>query len=431
MQLTSATNAITIYNYSFLTSAKSSQWAFSPGSTSRHVALTGNLNIFNARFALDRQQAIAFGGNLRSYTHAQIGAFNYNDTLHDLNNFFGVNNPENVYSAHSVSSSWLEFFATYSRTLYNDSYHRLNAGITLKLQRAISGANASLEDGTVQANPLNPGDTSYYYTLKTAQAQYGYSSNYDRWKNGRSTLQNLKSFLGDTRTGVGMDLGVEYLFRDGEPLVYTGRDNYYDYTWKIGISILDIGHKKYNYGNKSRTVFAPRPGIPDSTLDRKFDGIGSLAAFNDSLQRVVTALEPQSGTFQVNDPTRLVINVDHYLEGNFFINGELSLNLGPSDGGSRLGVQETSLVTLTPRWETHRWGVYLPVQYNALGQFLVGLAAKAGPLLIGVHNIANLFGRSSTQNGGGYIALVLRSHHSISASRDKRFRQYDCPKEDR
>ncbi|MDR3714181.1 MAG: hypothetical protein P4L51_15290 [Puia sp.] len=427
-QATTATNTITIYNFAFLAPTRNSQWAFSNGSQSRFVAANLNMHLFNARIALDRQQAIAFGADLRSYLHAKSSPFNYNDSLHDLNNFFNVNNPNNVYSVHSASSSWLQLFGTYSRTLYDDGAHRLNAGVTLKYARAISGAYARLTNGAIQSHPRDAGDTSFYYTLKSADAQYGYSSNYDRWHNGQSTTQNLKDFLGNTQSGLGIDIGVEYLIKDGEPLTYSGRDAYYDYEWKIGVSLLDLGRKSYKYGYLSRSVGSPRAGVADSILDGKLDGIGSLAAFNDSLAGILSASAPQTGNFQLSDPTRLVINVDHYLGGDFFLNGELSLNLGPSDAGNKLGVQEISLLTVTPRWETHRWGVYLPVQYNALDQFLVGLALKGGPLLIGIHNVANLFGKSTTQNGGGYIALVIRSPHSISASRDKRFRQYDCPK---
>jgi hypothetical protein len=29
----------------------------------------------------------------------------------------------------------------------------------------------------------------------------------------------------------------------------------------------------------------------------------------------------------------------------------------------------------------------------------------------------------------GWLSLILRSRNAISAGRDKRFRQYDCPKE--
>ena len=57
-------------------------------------------------------------------------------------------------------------------------------------------------------------------------------------------------------------------------------------------------------------------------------------------------------------------------------------------------------------------------------RFWVGGAFKAGPLLIGLHNWANLFSKNSLQNGGGYVALIIRDLKSISKRYDKRL---NCP----
>jgi len=123
---------------------------------------------------------------------------------------------------------------------------------------------------------------------------------------------------------------------------------------------------------------------------------------------------------------RLVVNVDHYLTGNFYINAELSLNIPLSSiKKSYLQVKEINLLTITPRWETKRFGFYLPVQYNNQNQFWVGGAFKAGPLLLGIHNWANIFSKSSVQNGGGYIALIFRASKGSNGKTDKRL---NCPR---
>jgi len=82
------------------------------------------------------------------------------------------------------------------------------------------------------------------------------------------------------------------------------------------------------------------------------------------------------------------------------------------------------MLTLTPRWEKKRLGAYLPVQVTTDGRFWIGGAFKAGPLLMGVHNWANVFSKSKMQNGGFYIALVIRPGNSF---RDKEDKQYSCP----
>src|SRR6202000_2844008 len=92
------------------------------------------------------------------------------------------------------------------------------------------------------------------YNVAAATGRYAYSSNFDYWRKGQSTIQNLKDFLGHTRPGAAIDLGAEYLIKSQAVPIYGDPDNYYDYEWKIGVSLLDIGANTYKYGSQSRAV---------------------------------------------------------------------------------------------------------------------------------------------------------------------------------
>ncbi|GAO44985.1 GbsR/MarR family transcriptional regulator [Flavihumibacter petaseus] len=94
--------------------------------------------------------------------------------------------------------------------------------------------------------------------------------------------------------------------------------------------------------------------------------------------------------------------------GQFFLNADLSLNLTPLLGKSELYSRGIGLFRVTPRWETRTWGVYLPLQCNYNNQFWLGLAGKAGPLLVGFHNLGNIFSSSKMANGGGYSVLIFQ-----------------------
>jgi hypothetical protein len=69
-------------------------------------------------------------------------------------------------------------------------------------------------------------------------------------------------------------------------------------------------------------------------------------------------------------------------------------------------------------------------------QFWIGGAFKAGPLLLGIHNLANVFLKNSTQNGGFYLAITLRpgsSHDKSSGDDDQKLsrrerKKLDCPR---
>jgi len=219
---------------------------------------------------------------------------------------------------------------------------------------------------------------------------------------------------------------VEYIIKPQGTTSFNDDNDYYDYDWKFGLSLLDLGGNRFKYGHESRTVTNVKSAISGATLDAKFDStITTLAQFNDSLATLATTNSP-AGKFTVLNPTRLVINVDRYITGNFYINGQLSLNLPMTSlFKGYLQVKDIHLLTITPRWETSKFGVYLPMQFNTQNQFWIGAAFKAGPLVFGFHNWANLFSKTSTANGGGYIALIFHAGKDPEGKADKRL---NCPK---
>jgi hypothetical protein len=423
IQLKTTSNAYTVHDYSLISSAKNSSATINNGNYKRYGDVNFNINLFNARIAINRTHTIAFGINMRGNGRAKTSAYNYNDSLQSMNQFFGMNENNPELDGSFSSSSWAEGFITYSQTLRDDDFGRLNGGITLKTTRGLSGAFAQLGNVTFDET-INSPDT--FYTLKSAGARYGYSYNYDGWQSSNTTTRNLKNFIANSRGGFSVDLGFEYLIKPEGVTTFYEPENYYDYDWKIGVSLLDWGYNQFKYGNKSTSVSGPANNITGDVLNEKFDSVTDFNSFNDSLATVVTGYKTLNGKFKVQNPTRLVVNIDHALQNDFYINGEVSMNMHHSIiGSSRFHTQELSLVTVTPRWETKRWGIYLPIQYNIEGNFWIGGAFKAGPLLIGIHNWASVFSKNKIQNGGGYIALVIKSPTNTKAKKDKKL---DCPK---
>ena len=116
-------------------------------------------------------------------------------------------------------------------------------------------------------------------------------------RRGNSTIQNLEDFLGHTRPGAAVDFGVEWLVKPQTVNVYDEGDSYYDYNWKIGVSLLDVGENVYKYGSQSRVIGEPKTNVADSELDEKFDVVKSLAGFNDSMSTIVNSFNRLQGLF--------------------------------------------------------------------------------------------------------------------------------------
>ena len=423
-QLKSSTNAFVIKNYSLLSSPANSAYTLTAGDFSRFANLNFNLQLLNARIALSRTKSIAFGANVRGYSRIKTSEYNFVDTLHNAADFFKLNldQTDKPMSGDGTSSNWIELFATYSQTVFDNSINRLNAGATLKVSRGVSGAYARVRNEGFNANSSGGENI---YTLKQTAASYSYSSNFDVFEGNKDSKQNIKDFLRQTETGISMDFGLEFIIKSQSVPSIFDADYYYDYDWKISGSLLDVGVNQFRPSQYSYNVGINDGTVDDKTLDQKFQGIKSAQQFTDSMLSIATAGAAQiQQSYKVINPVRIVLNVDRNLGNDFYLNGELSINLSQLAGKNRLFIKEINLLTVTPRWETKRWGVYLPITYNTEKQFWIGGAFKAGPLLFGVHNWANIFAKDKMQNGGGYIALVFRSSDLTTSKADKR---YDCP----
>lgn len=423
-QLKSSNNFVRIEKYSLLSNPANSEYFFREGNYTREARLNANLNILNTCIALNRKSSLAFGVNFRTHTSVKASPYNFVDSLKRVGDFFKINDPTTTYEGDMLSSSWLELYGSYARTIIDNEKGRLNAGITLKAGYSLAGAFIRFRDGQYQ-RITNSGETDY--VVKSASVRYGYSSNFDRWQPQSSIQNNINTLIGASQSGASIDVGLEYLVKTQEITDISDDENYNDYDWKIGLSVLDMGFQRYTYGLSSRAITAVLPGlVTDTALDTKFDGTtNSLERINDSLATIVSLGGNGARQFNIVNPMRMVLNVDKYITGNYFVNAELSFNLGSLAPKQFFTTKELNLLTVTPRWETRKLGVYLPIYYNTRQQFWIGGAFKAGPLLFGVHNLANIFSTRKIQNGGGYIAITFRSPGGATTRNDRRL---NCPK---
>ncbi len=424
LQLQYGTNFISIFNESFLPPYGKGLLEGSNASGKRFGDMDFNLNLLNGRIALNRLQAVGFGLNLRASGHAQASPYNYVDTIMNPTGFFNSNQGNTNYNGYFTGTSWVEAFLTYSQTIFEDNAGRLNAGFTVKATRGLAAGVAELNNAEVLQGSNG---TTNNYTVTNGSAHYGYSYNFDDWQNNKSSYGNLRNFLiTDTRGGFNFDIGAEWLIKPRGISIDNYRDDYFDYEWKIGLSFLDLGHNQFIYGSQSHYFTSTAANVTDSVLDQKFNDLHNFNQYNDSLSTIVNGFNSISqGKFRILNPARAVLNIDRPLGYDFYLNLNLSINLGQILSGHDAYDQELNLLTVTPRWETNWWGVYMPFQYNVEHQFLVGGALKAGPLLIGFHNWANIFSRNKMQNGGGYLALVIKPFSKITPKKsDKRL---ECP----
>lgn len=425
-QTKEATNALRIENYSLFGNPSNAEITATNGTKKRLAYANQNLRLLNARIAINPKMAFAFGINIKSYAFIKTSEYTWQDSINTIRKFGAANISNTPLSGNAVGASWAEIYGTYAQTIKDDGNSVLNAGITFKVDRGLAGAYATAGDINYLPDVSN---NNIGYLLEQGSLQYGYSSNLDDVNNNSGSSANRNNFLRRTFSSLSFDAGLEYI-------VLSDEKNDYEYDTKLGISLMDVGHIKFGYGEKSRYAIAGKNDITDSLLQSKFEYVSSFNDFNDSLTTVANSISALGGDFFITQPTRLVLNADKHFSGNIFVNAELTLPILPAAVKNKLYLKDMNLLAITPRWENRTFGVYLPIQFNQAKQFWIGGAFKAGPLLLGVHNWANLFSKNSMQNGGMYLALTIRPGSAKDkSSRDpaeklsrKERRKLDCPR---
>lgn len=415
VQAKTISNGFYLDKYSLLSSSDTVFVRGRGGYFQRYAHASSTVNLFHIRYRINKRNAIAIGGNVRAYLNARTSKLSYSDDNNTLVSLAQQNINNATPAANAVHSTWAEAVFSYARVLSASQSGRLQAGVSLNIMRALSGGYANMAN--VQFIPAQSGD----YQFTDGSIQYGYSRNYDRLDSNQSTMRNIRNFMSGMAMRVGFSAGVEYV-KYWDEAVRTTDPWPDDYNWKLSVSLMDIGSNRYTYGAYSGSASGARPGVYASTVQNKFDSLERVRDFRDSLRSIAARFTNLQGVFSLRNPTRLIVNFDKQFDNNYFINGELQLNLNRVDESLRYNTRELTIAAVTPRWETSAWGVYLPVQYTTEGRTWVGLAGKAGPLLIGFHNLANIFGKNSFPNAGAYVQL--RIYPGNSNGKDKGL---NCP----
>jgi len=385
------------------------------GSRSRFLHNNVDISLLNFLYKPNNRHAFAFNLRARSYNHARTAPIFASDSIYSIHDFIVQNRTTAFLEGFVTHSGWLQGDFNYSRVLSENHNSKLTGGITLQVMKNISAAYGRISKMSYLESKTS---TDTVYTFVTGGGAFGYSSNYDERSSGASST--AKDFLKNTVTNFGLSLGIEYLLY-GESTNTYQQNNALNYQWKIGVSLMDLGANRYKSSEFSSQFRNVDPGITDISMDQKFMNIQSGRDLRDSLATVFINADSVSKKFKIGSPTRLVINVDRSFGNNLYVNADLNINLHGTSDYKKLLAREINLLTITPRWETINWGFYLPIQYNSQGQFHIGAALKAGPLVLGIHNL-QWAKQIKNLSGGGYLMLSIHPFN-----KKKVISKLDCP----
>lgn len=421
LQLKNSTNFFYIENYD--PTGKDPQLAawIQNGEYKRRLNTQFNMNLLNARIRTSNRSAVSFGMNIRSASLGGSSTYNFIDTILEPNTFLKVNMNNQPLDGFVRSSTWAEAYGSLALNLLDKKRFLWNAGATIKTNMGLAGIHAAVSNGQFKEY-VRP--VYNLYEVTTVDLNYGYSANLDFWDPAASTQSNLKRYKSQSIGGMSLDLGMEWIIKDQRNIELFNNRSQYNYTWKFGLSLLDLGYANYKYGLESVTTSGVKPNINGIALARKFDStITGLDVLNDSIQTAVGQFNAQTGEFRIHHPTRLVVNVDRQITDLIYINAELTIPVQARPAGS-MQTRDLNLLTITPRRENQKYGVYLPLSITRDGSFWIGAAVKAGPVLFGFHRVP-IGTSTSYQNGGAYLAYTISPSEKLRKPKGKNVK---CPK---
>jgi len=310
----------------------------------------------------------------------------YNSSNDDFKNIFtGITNPEGLVDIKdeyfkSLVNSWVEYNLTWSKVIVHSDNRLLTGGLSLKF---LNGSGS----GYLEMDGIDVKFDTEYISHFDMEFSYGFNESLSESIDGGDIVNQSGDF------GFGMDLGLSYSY---QPDNYKGVEGA-PYKYKLGFIISDYGSITHQ---KTKNQASYRVSMNDVPYSR-FKGIETLEALKDSIEKSVDIDEISGDGFKTKLPLSLAVNIDYCLKPKFFLNGTFLYR--PNYYSSTVDIVSNTIwrANVTPRYESDRWGFFLPISYSSVLGGNMGLAARYKSFFIGsstiVGNIVNV------GNGQGHV----------------------------
>jgi len=336
----------------------------------------GRVIIPSISYKLDKKNAFGLTMSMRA-----DGV--YNSSNDDFKNVFtGIDNPEGLKDIEdeyfkSLVNSWVEYSLTWSRLIVETDNQLFTAGLSVKFLNG-SGSGYLEMDGIEMKFDK---DRIEQFNMKFS---YGFNESLSKTVDGGEIVNQSGDF------GFGMDLGLSYSY---QPDHYKGIEGA-PYKYKLGFVLSDWGSITHQ---KTKNQASYQVSMSDVPYER-FKGIETLQALKDSIEKSVDIDEISGGGFKTKLPLSLAVNVDYCVKPKFFLNGTIVCK--PAYYSSTVNIVSKPVwrTNITPRYESDRWGFFLPITYSSALGSSIGVAARYKSFFIGSSTIlGNLFDKGNGQ----------------------------------
>ena len=332
----------------------------------------GNFTALGPSFlwTIDKYNAVAFTTAIKSYGHAfKLNTLLYDNITNniyantsfnsedDLQNF--KDNLEITPRNYSQAFLWAETGFSYAGIVKHTANDFLKLGLSVKFLRGI-------RTGAIYSNNLN------------LDFQFNEDEPKESTLDFKGNVTNLYALKG-ANFGMGLDFGFVYEkrnktfpinLRDKKGNIYFSKA---PYSYKIGISITDLGFLKYNYVYTNEKN--PNLINVDLTSSNYSFSINDYLAVNSS--------ETVNKTYLL--PTTARVNFDYNISPKFYLNTNLDIFMLAND--KIKNIQYITNLVMSPRYESKEFSAFLPMTINKFGIFKAGIGFRTGYFFVGSSSI--------------------------------------------
>lgn len=294
--------------------------------------------------------------------------------------------------------SWISAGLTYGSVLFNTGNHFVKGAFTAKYIGGVASMYNTYDN--LNYTFVDSGNL----VLNSATAKYGHSqrTDFDKFK-------NIADFKPEA-DGFGLDAGLVYeyrgkiknfLYNDATTEDMKARRDMNKYSFRLSAALVDFGKINFKKAEFSRDFTAQSPL---SFFNFEQINASSISDIDTAIAQRVIYNESDGSSYDVALPTALNINFDLHLFKGFYINAGTFQPI-KLDKNAPSRIDAAANFSVTPRWESRVFGLYVPLTYNTYKDFQLGTTVRIGPLYVGSTNLATVLFKDKVKNADIHLGL--------------------------